>query len=163
MVIWARWRGFLGPQLLDIGGFGLPIGYAIGRIGCQISGDGDYGKAWDGPWAMPYPDGTVPTDTEVHPTPLYETYTMGLLGLFLWSLRDRVRPGGLFALYLLIGGFERFVVELLRRNDDVAIGLTAAQLESLGLMIAGAIYVAVLQKRGGLLIAGRRAPRPATA
>ena len=45
MVVWARWRGFLGMQLLDIAAFGLPIGYAIGRIGCQISGDGDYGKA----------------------------------------------------------------------------------------------------------------------
>ena len=39
----------------------LALGYAIGRIGCQVSGDGDYGRAWDGPWAMGYPDGTVPT------------------------------------------------------------------------------------------------------
>ena len=37
----------------------LALGYAIGRIGCQLSGDGDYGQAWDGPWAMAYPDGTV--------------------------------------------------------------------------------------------------------
>ena len=57
----------------------LALGYAIGRIGCQLSGDGDYGEAWDGPWAMAYPDGTVPTDEEVHPTPVYETLAMGLV------------------------------------------------------------------------------------
>ena len=54
-----------------------PRRYAIGRIGCQLAGDGDYGKAWDGPWAMAYPDGTVPTTEEVHPTPIYETIAMG--------------------------------------------------------------------------------------
>ena len=52
MLIWAHWRGFLGPYLFDIAAVCLPLGYAIGRIGCQVSGDGDYGKAWDGPWAM---------------------------------------------------------------------------------------------------------------
>src|SRR3712207_1882417 len=111
MVAWARWRGFLGLQLLDIAGFGLPIGYAIGRIGCQVSGDGDYGKPSDLPWAMAFPDGVVPTDERVHPTPIYETLIMGSLGLVLWQLRDAVRPGGLFALYLLIGGAERFLIE----------------------------------------------------
>ena len=81
MVVWARWRGWLGMQLLDVAAFGLPIGYAVGRIGCQISGDGDYGKAWDGPWSMPYPDGAVPTTDDVHPTPIYETLAMGTVGL----------------------------------------------------------------------------------
>ena len=163
MLVWARWRGFLGLQLLDIGGFGLPIGYAIGRIGCQLSGDGDYGQAWGGPWAMPYPDGTVPTDDDVHPTPLYETTIMGLLGLWLWTIRDRVRPGGLFALYLVFGGLERFFIEFVRRNEDVALGLTAAQLESLVLVAAGLVGIWLLQRRGGLFTAGPRAPRPATA
>ena len=66
------------PELLDLAAVPLAIGYAIGRVGCQLSGDGDYGKAWDGPWAMAYPDGTVPTDTPVHPTPIYETLAMGI-------------------------------------------------------------------------------------
>ena len=101
------------------GGAGARAAYAIGRIGCQLAGDGDYGKAWDGPWAMAYPDGTVPTTEEVHPTPVYETLVMGLVAWFLWRMRDSYRPGGLFALYLVLAGAERFLVEFLRRNDPV--------------------------------------------
>jgi phosphatidylglycerol---prolipoprotein diacylglyceryl transferase len=158
MVVWAWRRGFLGAHLLDLAAFGLPIGYAIGRIGCQISGDGDYGKAWGGPWAMAYPDGTVPTTDEVHPTPIYETVVMGTVGLLLWHLRDRVRPGGLFALYLVLAGAERFLVEFLRRNEDVALGLTAAQLESGALFVAGVVCVVVFQRRGGLFKGGPDGP-----
>jgi len=152
VLLWARWRGFLGLALLDVAAPALALGYAVGRIGCQLSGDGDYGKAWDGPWAMSYPDGTVPTDEDVHPTPVYETLAMGLGAWILWRLRDRVRAGVLFALYLLYAGAERFLVEFLRRNEEVALGLTAAQLESLAMMAAGAIWVAVVVRRhGGIL------------
>ncbi len=52
---WAYWRGFLNLTLLDVAAPALALGYAIGRIGCQMSGDGDYGKPWNGPWAMAYP------------------------------------------------------------------------------------------------------------
>jgi phosphatidylglycerol---prolipoprotein diacylglyceryl transferase len=152
--LWAWWRGFLTLALLDLAAPALALGYAVGRCGCQLSGDGDYGKAWDGPWAMAYPDGTEPTDTPVHPTPVYETLAMGLIALVLWRLRDRLTNGLLFALYLLLAGSERFLVEFVRRNDDVAIGLTQAQLISLVMIIAGALW---------LLLASRRAPRPATA
>jgi phosphatidylglycerol---prolipoprotein diacylglyceryl transferase len=152
--IWAWWRGFLRLALLDLAAPALALGYAIGRVGCQVSGDGDYGKAWDGPWAMAYPDGTQPIDTPVHPTPVYETLAMGLIALALWRLRDRLTNGLLFALYLLLSGAERFLVEFIRRNDDVAIGLTQAQLISLVMMIAGGLW---------LLLAFRRTPRPATA
>ena len=96
----------------------LALGYAVGRIGCQLSGDGDYGEPWDGPWAMAYPDGTVPTTEEVHPTPIYEALAMGVVAFVLWRLRDRFRPGILFALYLVLAGLERFLVEFVRRNDD---------------------------------------------
>ena len=73
---------------------------------------------------MAYPDGTKPTDQTVHPTPVYETLTMGIVALVLWRLRDRFTNGTLFALYLLLAGTERFLVEFIRRNNDVAIGLT---------------------------------------
>lgn len=166
---WARWRGFFSLDLVDMAGPGLALGYAIGRIGCQVSGDGDYGKAWDGPWAMGYPDGAVPTapGETVHPTPIYETLTMGLVAYFLWRLRDRVRPGVLFALYLVIAGVERFLVEFLRRNEDAALGLTGAQLWSVGLFVVGAVWLALVARRGGLLrpdrpMAGRGAAVPAT-
>ncbi len=154
VLIWARWRGFLNLTLLDVAAPALALGYAIGRCGCQLSGDGDYGKAWDGPWAMSYPDGTKPTHQTVHPTPVYETLVMGLVALVLWRLRDRLTNGLLFALYLVLAGAERFLIEFIRRNDDLALGLTLAQLLSVAMMLIGGIW---------LLLAFRRAPRPATA
>ena len=149
--IWAWWRGFLGLALLDLAATPLALGYAIGRVGCQLSGDGDYGKASDLPWAMSYPDGTVPTDDEVHPAPVYETLAMGLVAWILWTLRDRFAPGLLFALYLILSGLERFLIEFIRRNDEVWAGLTVPQLESLGLMAVGGIWFAVASRRRPVL------------
>jgi phosphatidylglycerol:prolipoprotein diacylglycerol transferase len=142
VILWARRRGELGIGLLDLCAPSLALGYAIGRVGCQLSGDGDYGKAWDGPWAMAYPDGVVATDVPVHPTPIYETLAMGLVAYALWQLRDRYAPGRLFALYLLLAGLERFLVEFLRRNDPAALGLTTPQWVSLAMMAAGAAWIA---------------------
>ena len=144
--LWAYWRGFLGVQLLDLAAPALALGYAIGRIGCQLAGDGDYGKPWDGPWAMAYPDGTVPTTDEVHPTPVYETITMLGVAYVLWRLRDRLTGGLLFALYLVLAGTERLLVEFVRRNDDVALGLTQPQLISVGMIIAGGLWLALASR-----------------
>ena len=141
VVLWAWRRGFLGLTLLDVAAVPLAIGYAIGRVGCQLSGDGDYGKASDLPWAMAYPKGTVPTRTEVHPSPIYETLAMGAVALVLWNLRDRFRPGILFAVYLVLAGLERLLVEFIRRNKDVALGLTLPQLISVGMILAGGAWL----------------------
>jgi len=151
VIAWMRWRGALELVMLDMCATALALGYAIGRIGCQVSGDGDYGIRSSLPWAMGYPHGTVPTPpgVTVQPTPIYETVVMCLLAYLLWSLRDRVRPGVIFALYLLGSGFERFLVEFIRRNNEVIVGLTAPQLESVALMIGGLIWLAVLLGRGG--------------
>ena len=148
---WAWWRKMLNLQLLDICCIPLALGYAIGRIGCQVSGDGDYGISSGLPWAMAYPHGTVKTLQEVHPTPIYETLAVGLIALALWRLRDRFRPGVLFSLYLVLTGTERLLVELIRRNDSVVAGLTLPQLVSLA-MIAGG---------GAWLFARRDSLRPA--
>ncbi len=153
MILWARWRRFLGWQLFDTAAVPLAIGYAIGRVGCQLSGDGDYGIHSDLPWAMSYPDGTVPTTDTVHPTPVYETLAMGLVAVVLWRLRDRFAPGVLFGLYLVAAGLERFLVEFVRRNEEVVAGLTQPQLISLALMALGAAILAVRA----------RVPRAATA
>jgi phosphatidylglycerol---prolipoprotein diacylglyceryl transferase len=153
VLLWARWRRWLTAQLLDAASISLALGYAIGRIGCQLSGDGDYGIASDVPWAMAYPEGTVPTTEEVHPTPVYETVSMGIVTLVLWHLRDRLAPGMVFGLYLVLAGTERFLVEFIRRNDSVLGGLTLPQLISLAMLALG---VAVLWSRRG-------APRPVTA
>jgi phosphatidylglycerol---prolipoprotein diacylglyceryl transferase len=170
ILLWAWWRDFLRLQLLDLAAPALALGYAIGRIGCQVSGDGDYGKASDLPWAMGYPDGAVPTapGVTVQPTPIYETLSMGLLALVLWRLRDALRPGALFGLYLVGAGLERFLVEFARRNEQVLGALTAAQLESLVLLVAGVVWLLVLRRRHGTLRAegaapARRGSRPATA
>lgn len=150
VLLWAHFRGLLSLALLDLAAVPLALGYAIGRVGCQLSGDGDYGKAWDGPWAMAYPDATVPTDTPVHPTPIYETLAMATVAIVLWRLRDRFRPGILFALYLIAAGLERFLIEFLRRNEASALGLTQAQFLSIAMMLAGAVWIAVVANRGPL-------------
>ena len=160
VVLWARWRGMLGLGLLDLCAPALALGYAVGRVGCQVSGDGDYGKAWDGPWAMAYPNGEVPIDEPVHPTPIYESLAMGAAAIVLWRLRDRLRPGILFAVYLVLAGVERFLVEFVRRNAEAFAGLTAPQLESLALMVAGVVWLAVARDRGGW---SARAGSPAAA
>jgi phosphatidylglycerol:prolipoprotein diacylglycerol transferase len=141
VLAWAWWRGFLGLALLDLCAPLIALGYAIGRVGCQLSGDGDYGEESDLPWAMAYPDGTEPIETEVHPTPIYESLAMGLIALVLWRLRDRLRPGLVFALWLVLTGLERLLVEFVRRNDTAALGLTLAQLVSVAMIAAGAAWL----------------------
>jgi len=76
----------------------------------------------------------------------------------LWHLRDRVRPGVIFALYLLFSGLERFLVEFIRRNAEVFAGLTAPQLESIALIAIGSAWLFALVRRGGMA-----ALRPTTA
>jgi phosphatidylglycerol:prolipoprotein diacylglycerol transferase len=149
VILWAWWRGFLGLALLDLAAPALALGYAIGRVGCQLSGDGDYGKPFSGLTAMSYPNGTVPTDRTVYPTPVYETVAMGLGAWLLWQLRDRVRTGVLFAIYLMYAGAERFLIEFLRRNHRTVIGLTDAQLESIAMMLVGALWIAIVVRRHG--------------
>ena len=153
VLLWAHRRRFLGVGLLDLAAPALALGYAIGRIGCQVSGDGDYGRPSDLPWAMSYPDGTVPTDLVVHPTPIYETLAMGLVAWALWRARDAFRPGVLFAAYLVLSGLERLLVEFIRRNADVFAGLTAPQLESVGLILVGACWLAWAARAGRLRVA----------
>jgi phosphatidylglycerol:prolipoprotein diacylglycerol transferase len=150
VTMWAWYRGMLNAALLDLCAAPLALGYAIGRIGCQVSGDGDYGKAWDGPWAMAYPEGTEPIDETVHPTPIYETLAMGLIAYLLWRLRDRFQAGVLFAIYLVLAGAERLLVEFVRRNDDALLGLTEAQLLSLAMIVIGSVWLAVKASRGTL-------------
>ncbi len=150
VLLWAWRKGMLNSQLFDMNAASLAMAYAVGRIGCQVSGDGDYGKATDLPWGMAYPDGVVPTTEVVHPTPVYETLTMGLGAWALWRLRDALAPGVPFALYLALVGAERFLVEFLRRNDAVLAGLTEAQLTSLVILILAGAWLARTARSSGL-------------
>jgi len=152
VLLWAWYRRFLGLALLDLIAPALALGYAVGRIGCQLTGDGTYGKPSSLPWAMGYPHGVLPTPPGVHvqPTPVYETLVMGLIALWLWRHRDAYRPGVLFASYLILSGTERLLIEFIRRNSHVLLGLTAAQIESLAMIVVGSLWLALLRRSGSL-------------
>jgi phosphatidylglycerol:prolipoprotein diacylglycerol transferase len=148
VLAWARWRGVLDLTTADVAAVPLAAAYAIGRLGCQLAGDGDYGIPWDGPWAMAYPHGTVPTTTPVHPTPVYEFLIMGLVAVWLWRHRHAWRPGTLFAAWLVLAGLERFLMEFLRRNPDELLGLTQPQLIAAAMVLGGGTWLVVRRARG---------------
>ncbi|MEC8931086.1 MAG: prolipoprotein diacylglyceryl transferase [Candidatus Latescibacterota bacterium] len=139
-VIWTI-RRYEAPlaHVADSVGLGLALGYGIGRIGCQLAGDGDYGIPTDLPWGMAYPNGVVPTAEIVHPAPVYETLSGASIFALLWGTRRRLYnwPGLSFSIYLMLAGLSRVLVESIRLNPQVAFGLTAAQLVSLAMMLAG--------------------------
>jgi phosphatidylglycerol:prolipoprotein diacylglycerol transferase len=162
VLLWARRRDMVKLALLDLCAPALAMGYAVGRVGCQVAGDGDYGKATDLPWGMAYPDGVVPTNEVVQPTPVYETLAMGLAAWALWRARDAFRPGVLFACYLVLAGSERLLVEFVRRNEPVLAGLTEAQLASLVMLVAGIVWLVRAARTTGLR-AEPPAPAPAPA
>jgi phosphatidylglycerol:prolipoprotein diacylglycerol transferase len=120
----------------------LPLGHAIGRIGCQLAGDGDWGTESTLPWAMAYPNAIVgwdyPSGARVHPTPVYETLLYGLVFAALWRIRTRLtQPGAMLALYFVLGGAARFCVEFVRIAPRVLFGLSSAQVTSLVLIAVG--------------------------
>ena len=116
----------------------LILGYAFGRMGCFLSGDGDYGPPTNLPWGMAFPNGTVPTLERVHPTPLYEIALSLMIFAFLWKIRVRTMPTGWkFSMYLILAAIERFVIEFWRLTSVVAFGLTMAQFTSIIMIIVG--------------------------
>ena len=130
----------------------LALGYAIGRIGCHLSGDGDYGIASDLPWAVSYALGVVPTDpgVRVHPTPVYETIAAFAITWLLSSLLRRKslpKPGQLFGLYFLLSATSRFLVEIIRIEPVVYAGLTQAQLMSIVMFAAGVLMILAAPRR----------------
>ncbi len=144
------------PVLLSCDAFApsMMLGYALGRVGCQISGDGDWGIAanlalkphwlptWA--WAQTYENniaGTPLAPPGVYPTPIYEILMgLALFGL-LWALRKHpFRPGWLFSLYLLLCGGERFGIEWIRVNATMnffGLQATQAQIIAVFLMLLG--------------------------
>jgi phosphatidylglycerol:prolipoprotein diacylglycerol transferase len=138
-IVWViRRRGAPLLAVADAIGIALAMGYAIGRIGCQLAGDGDYGTPSDLPWAMAYPEGLVPTLEKVHPTPVYETLShLAIFGLLWGTRRKMALPGLSFCLYLVLAGLARFLVEFIRLNPRVLWGLSEAQLLSLAMIAVG--------------------------
>ena len=146
---------------------GLAIGYALGRIGCFLVGD-DYGKPTDSIVGIAFPEGAPPTTARslrqfgvdvdprlpgdallsVHPTQLYTAFAFFAIFLILLRVGRRPhRPGLVWALFLVLLGVERFLVEFVRAKDDRFFGdLTLAQLISIGVVIAGLLVL--FRKRG---------------
>jgi phosphatidylglycerol:prolipoprotein diacylglycerol transferase len=142
----ANKHGVKPLDMLDIGGPGMMLSYGVGRIGCQMSGDGDWGipnlapkpgwLSWapDWMWSFKFPHNVSMEDTgnvipncigkfcnelrlPVYPTSFYESVSCIALFLFLWSIRDRIKiPGIMFGIYLVLNGVERFFIELIRVN-----------------------------------------------
>ena len=145
--VWPiRRSGVRYASVLDTGALGLTIGLLIGRVGCHLSGDGDWGTPTSLPWGVAYVNGTVgwPYSPEVfvHPTALYEMIALfGIFGLLL-HLRTRVTPpGALFAIYLLLSGLTRLLVEIVRTNPSILLGLTEAQWTSIVLNGVAALWL----------------------
>jgi phosphatidylglycerol:prolipoprotein diacylglycerol transferase len=123
----------------------LAVGHLFGRIGCFLVGD-DYGRPSDLPWAVAFPRGAPPTTDRVHPTQLYEAI---FLAVFAWLLirwrRNGVADRIVLGRYLIYAGTARFLIEFIRVNPAVALGLTVAQLGTL-VLIAGGVWLLVTHR-----------------
>lgn len=128
------------------------VGYAVGRIGCLLSGDGDYGVPTSLPWGMSFPNGVVPTTQRVHPTPLYEFFAWMAIACLLWRLgarflRRKQTAGWLFCVYLVLTGAARFLVEIIRLNPRSFLGMSNAQTASVGSVLLGGILLLYLRSK----------------
>jgi len=123
----------------DIAAPALAIAYGVGRLGCHVAGDGDWGTVTNVPWGVAYTNAIIgwvdpstgipyPPGVRVHPTPIYEFLESVLIFGILWVLRKKeYAPGTLFWLYLALSGLARLAVEFWRLNPVVGLGLTEAQ------------------------------------
>ncbi len=145
-------------HMLDIGGPGMMLAYAVGRIGCQLSGDGDWGivnlaakpnwLSWapDWVWSFKYPHNVVNEGVPipgcvgnfcnelplpVFPTPFYEVLMGMAIFAFLWSIRSKINiPGFMWSIYLIFNGLERFLIESIRVNSKYhTFGISYTQAE----------------------------------
>jgi phosphatidylglycerol---prolipoprotein diacylglyceryl transferase len=146
-------------EFMDLCSPAAALGYGIGRIGCLLSGDGDYGKptSWPWPWGMAFPHGVVPTtetcvqwgwsaDCRVYPTPIYEFFIWIAIGAFLWHVGRRAVKGAgtageVFCFYLILTGAARFLIEFIRINPRSFFGLSNAQTASLVSIVLGFVLL----------------------
>jgi phosphatidylglycerol:prolipoprotein diacylglycerol transferase len=140
-LLWqGRQAGTGGLGMLDLASPAAAIGYGVGRIGCLVSGDGDYGKPTNLPWGMSFPNGLVPTVQPVQPTPIYEFLGAVVIAAILWKFaaKQTGRPvGEVTGAYLILSGVARFLVEIIRINPPIYWGMTNAQVASIGSVLLG--------------------------
>jgi phosphatidylglycerol:prolipoprotein diacylglycerol transferase len=132
-------------EFMDLCSPAAAAGYAIGRIGCLLSGDGDYGVPTKLPWGMSFPNGVVPTAEHVHPTPIYEFLIWLLIAVILWQMGKKTlsgeAPGKVFCIYLILTGVARFLIEFIRINPRSFLGMSNAQTASLVSIILGIVLL----------------------
>lgn len=130
-------------EFMDLCSPAAAVGYAVGRLGCLLSGDGDYGVPTKLPWGMSFPNGVVPTTERVHPTPIYEFLIWMLIAMILWQLGKKTlggeAPGRAFCAYLILTGVARFLVEFIRINPRSFLGMSNAQTASLISILLGIV------------------------
>jgi phosphatidylglycerol---prolipoprotein diacylglyceryl transferase len=137
-------------EIYDSAAIPMAFGYCLGRFGCHVAGDGDYGLVTTTFFKTAYPNGIVPTTAEVFPTPLFEVFFSFMVLAFLLNLRKReLATGQLFFTYLILNGIPRFLVEFIRLNPTAAFNFTQAQIVSIFFVLTGII---------GIIITGRRKP-----
>lgn len=166
----AKKNGIKPLHMLDIGGPGMMLAYSIGRVGCHLSGDGDWGIVnlnpkpfnWlpDWLWAYTYPNNVANEGVKiancvgkfcnelpqpVYPTALYEVIMAFILFVILWQIRRKINlPGMMFGIYLMMNGLERFFIELIRVNSKYTVAgvpFTQAELISSILFVCGLLLV----------------------
>ena len=144
--------------------------YAAGRIGCHMSGDGDWGIPNFAPkpfewmpnwaWASTYPHNVInqgipipgcegnfcnELPVPVFPTTLYEIIITFILFFIMWSFRKKItQPGILTGIYLLFAGGERFFIEKIRVNNkylSLPFQPTQAELISTFLIFFGILFL----------------------
>jgi phosphatidylglycerol:prolipoprotein diacylglycerol transferase len=163
MVFLARHFDIPVLEFMDLCAPPAALGYAIGRIGCLLSGDGDYGAPTNLSWGMSFPNGVEPTppkclawglsaDCRVHPTPIYEFLAGVIIAVYLWRMATKAASGGgshgeIISSYLIWTGIARFLVEFIRINPRSFYGLTNAQVVSLLSIAAGAILLLFVRNR----------------
>ena len=172
--LYIKSKGMKPIYVMDAVAPALIMGYAVGRLGCQFSGDGDWGivntsptPSWwflpDWAWSYTYPHNVLNDGVKidgclynychqlsegVFPTPLYETFFSLIIFIILWSLRKRITiPGILFFIYVFLNGVERFFIEKIRTNPDInLLGMKATQAEYVAslLIIIGVVGIVYL-------------------
>lgn len=146
VIIYAKKFNIKALHLLDIAAVAMPLAYAVGRLGCQVAGDGCWGVenlnpqpewlSWlpDWTWAYTYPHNVINAgemiqncdgkfchvlENPAYPTPLYETTLNVIIFGLLFLVRKKINiPGFIFSIYLVLGGIERFLMEQIRINNE---------------------------------------------
>lgn len=163
VLLYIRKKGMAPLHVMDACAPAIMVGYGVGRIGCQLSGDGDWGivntmppPSWwflpDSLWAHAYPHNVLNEGVRiadctwnycnqlsppVFPTPIYETVMAFIIVGILWALRKRIRiPGMLFFIYVILTAVERFYIEKIRVNPDIDfMGFQASQAEYVSILL----------------------------